>query len=227
MIVSHKNCGQVTLSRLFPPSPISLFVRSIACRKRSRETLRALSQQGRPPKERFRFAAPQIGPRETSGARLGTTVLAREHASLPSRVNYTTPRRPRAPRVLEFSLRARWRPGSTRETSRRFPTQPRLHRAGSLFPRAMTSASARERLAWTCTADPRAGLGAPPETWTARARAPRRTSCSPPRASTRRAARATRRRRSGSLTAPTRGRPWTRATPVDARLCTSPPAGAS
>ena len=144
----------------------------------------------------------------------------------PSRVLDASSRRPREPRILESSPRARWRPEFPKETSGRFPTRPRLHRAGRLFPRAVTSARARARPAWMRTADPRDGLGARPATWTARAPAPRRTSCSPPRASTRRAGRGTRRRCSGCWTAPNRGCPWTRATPGHGRLCTSPPAGA-
>ena len=63
----------------------------------------------------------------------------------PSRVLDASSRRPREPRILESSPRARWRPGFPKETSGRFPTRPRLHRAGRLFPRAVTSARARAR----------------------------------------------------------------------------------
>ena len=63
----------------------------------------------------------------------------------PSRVLDASSRRPREPRILESSPRARWRPGFPKETSGRFPTRPRLHRAGRLCPRAVTSARARAR----------------------------------------------------------------------------------
>ena len=118
--------------------------------KRSRSTENCWKTAGRGGKEgAFSSCSASRRDRSASAHRARTSLERRFERRLerppPSRVLDASSRRPREPRILESSPRARWRPGFPKETSGRFPTRPRLHRAGRLFPRAVTSARARAR----------------------------------------------------------------------------------